>query len=61
MFIRVITFDEACRRVPDANSTSWNSRAYWLYDLQKYRWDWPVWGNCLRLTQASVYTKRKNG
>lgn len=39
MFIRVITFDEACRRVPDANSTSWNSRAYWLYDLQKYRWD----------------------
>lgn len=49
MFIRVITFDEACSRAPDASSTSWNDRAYWLYDLQKYRWDWPVWGKLFKI------------
>lgn len=49
MFIRVITFDEACSRAPDASSTSWNDRAYWLYDLQKYRQDWPVWGKLFKI------------
>lgn len=59
MFIRVITFDEACRRVPDANSTSWNSRAYWLYDLQKYRWDWPVWGKLFKIDPGKCIHKTK--
>lgn len=49
MFIRVITFDEACSKATDASSTSWNDRTYWLYDLQKYRWDWPVWGKLFKI------------
>lgn len=49
MFIRVITFDEACSKAPDASSTSWNDRTCWLYDLQKYRWDWPVWGKLFKV------------
>lgn len=49
MFIRVITFDEACSKATDASSTSWNDRAYWLYDLQERRWDWPVLGNLFKI------------
>ena len=49
MFVRVIPFDEACSKAPDASSTSWNDRTYWLYDLQKYRWDWPVWGKLFKI------------
>lgn len=49
MFIRVMTFDEACSKAPDASSTSWNDRAYWLYDLQERRWDWPVWGKLFKI------------
>ena len=49
MFIRVITFDEACSKAPDASSTSWNDRAYWLYDLQERRWDWPVWEKLFKI------------
>ena len=49
MFIRVITFDEACRKVPYASSTSCNDRAYWLYDIQERRCDWPVWGKLFKI------------
>ena len=52
MFIRVITFDEAdeaCGNTPDVNSTSWDDRAYWLYDLHERRWDWPVWGKLFKI------------
>ena len=49
MFVRVIPFDEACSKAPDASSTSWNDRTYWLYDLQERRWDWPVWGKLFKV------------
>lgn len=49
MFIHIITFDEACSKAPDAGSPSWNDRTYWLYDLQKRRWDWPVWGKLFKI------------
>ena len=29
--------------------TTWNDRAYWLYDLQERRWDWPVWGKLFKI------------
>ena len=59
MFIRVITFDEACSKVPDASSTSWNDRAYWLYDLQESRWDWPVWGKLFKVDSDKQIHKTK--
>ena len=59
MFIRVITFDEACSRAPDASSTSWNDRAYWLYDLQERRWDWPVWGKLFKVDPGKQIHKTK--
>ena len=59
MFIRVITFDEACSKVPDASSTSWNDRAYWLYNLQERRWDWPVWGKLFKVDSGKQIHKTK--
>ena len=59
MFIRVITFDEACRKAPDASSTSWNDRAYWLYNLQERRWDWPVWGKLFKVDSGKQIHKTK--
>ena len=59
MFIRVITFDEACNKAPDASSTSWNDRAYWLYDLQERRWDWPVWGKLFKVDSGKQIHKTK--
>ena len=55
MFIRVITFDEACY----ASSTSWNDRTYWLYDLQERRWDWPVWGKLFKVDSGKQIHKTK--
>lgn len=49
MFIHIITFDEACSKAPYADSSSWNDRSYWLYNLQKRRWDWPVWGKLFKI------------
>ena len=59
MFIRVITFDEACSKAPDASPTSWNDRAYWLYDLQERRWDWPVWGKLFKVDSGKQIHKTK--
>ena len=59
MFIRVITFDEACSKAPDASPTSWNDRTYWLYDLQERRWDWPVWGKLFKVDSGKQIHKTK--
>ena len=59
MFIRVITFDEACSKAPDASSTSWNYRTYWLYDLQERRWDWQVWGKLFKVDPGKQIHKTK--
>ena len=59
MFVRVITFDEACSKAPDASSTSWNDRTCWLYDLQERRWDWPVWGKLFKVDPGKQIHKTK--
>lgn len=59
MFIRVITFDEACDNAPDANSMSWDERTYWLYDLQERRWEWPVWGKLFKIDPGKCIHKTK--
>lgn len=59
MFIRVITFDEACSKAPYASSTSWNDRTYWLYDLQERRWDWPVWEKLFKVDSGKQIHKTK--
>ena len=59
MFIRVITFDEACSKAPDTGSPSWNDRTYWLYDLQERRWDWPVWGKLFKVDPGKQIHKTK--
>ena len=59
MFIRVITFDEACSKALDASSTSWNDRAYCPYDLQESRWDWPVWGKLFKVDSGKQIHKTK--
>ena len=59
MFIRVITFDEACIKAPDASSTSWNDRTCWLYDLQERRWDWTVWGKLFKVDSGKQIHKTK--
>lgn len=59
MFIRIITFDEACSKATNASFTSWNDRTYWLYNLQKYRWDWPVWGKLFKIDPGKCIHKTK--
>lgn len=49
MFIRVMTYDEACDNTPNVNSTFWHERIYWLYNLRERRWDWPIWGKLFKI------------